>query len=112
MTHIRFKIGLILVFILSAIASYFITNASKKQNENTQPVQTELPKEDNGEDEPNRWKSYETGIPAGVVVDGGYLEGMPSNNWLSIKTPDGTTTIVKNLDWQTHSAIIVGDIIE
>jgi len=109
MTHIRTSIGIILVFILSAIGSYFIMDASKKDNEKAQPTQIEQPEK---ERELNRWKSSELNIPAGTIVGTGYLENSPSSNWLSIKTLDGSTTIVKNLDWQTHSAITVGDIIE
>jgi hypothetical protein len=109
MTHIRTIFVFILIFILSAIGSYFIMYVSKKDNEKTQLTQTEQPKK---EREPNRWKSSELNMPAGTVVGSGYLESSPSSNWLSIKTLDGPTTIVKNLDWQTHSAITVGDIIE
>jgi len=78
------------------------------------PTKSEQPKEvvEQHTDEPRRWKSSETGLPWGIVLEGAYIEGLPSSNWLSIKTIDGTTTIVKNIDWQLHDAINNGDIIE
>jgi hypothetical protein len=92
----------------------FIYNNKLNSNYEIVPRISEQPKEvvEQHTDEPRRWKSSETGLPMGIVLEGAYIEGLPSSNWLSIKTIDGTTTIVKNIDWQLHDAINNGDIIE
>jgi len=104
-SKIRASMGIIISSIIIGIGLYFIT-INYRSTAHTQTYQT------NNEDKPNRWKSFDIGVPVGKVTDSGYLEGLPSSNWLSIETPDGISIVIKNLDWQTHSAIKVGDIIE
>jgi hypothetical protein len=58
------------------------------------------------------WKSSETGLPVGVVVDGESDDEISSINWLSIRQSDGHMTIVKNIDGQLWGAVMIGDIIE
>ena len=112
-SKIRASMGIIISSIIIGIGLYFIT-INYRSTSHTQTYQTN--NEDkpnfNNEDKPNRWKSFDIGVPVGKVTDSGYLEGLPSSNWLSIETPDGISIVIKNLDWQTHSAIKVGDIIE
>ena len=57
----------------------------------------------------NAFSALETGLPAGIIVGGEQIDGNPSNNFLSIKTPDGTIKVVKNVDWQIYNAVKYGD---
>lgn len=118
-SKIRNSVGIVFVIMVIGIVLYFtgLIISYKSNLHNQQPTQTnQTINEDKpnpiSEDKPNRWKSSDIGVPVGKVTDSGYLEGLPSSNWLSIETPDGISIVIKNLDWQTHSAIKVGDIIE
>jgi hypothetical protein len=86
-------------------------NFTKKETSTENIVNTTEEEQITGAD-PNRFKSSETGLPVGTVIDKGELEGLPSSNYTSVKTVDGTISIIKNLEWQTHTAINIGDIIE
>ena len=57
-----------------------------------------------------RWNSYEVNLPKGVVVGGEAPDG--GDNWLSIQRPDGTTTVIKNVDPSTWSAVNKFDTIQ
>lgn len=79
------------------------TEQSATQTETTQPEETK----------PARiWRGVDYGLPAGVVIEGEYLDGSPSSNYISIQQADGHIVIIKNLEWQLHSTIHTGDIIE
>lgn len=81
------------------------TEQSATQTETTTPI-TEGTK-------PARiWRGVDYGLPAGVVVGGEYIDGSPSTNYISIQQADGHIILVKNLEWQIHSALEKGDIIE
>lgn len=109
-------VGIVMIALFSSGLVLYIKKANntevKVEQPTEQPVkQTETTTTE--ETKPARiWKGIDYGLPAGVVVGGEYLEGMPSSNWISIQQADGHIVVVKNLEWQIHSAIEEGDIIE
>ncbi len=65
-----------------------------------------------------KWKSSETGLPAGTIIStnheglvgGGTVDA--TNNYVEIKKIDGYNTVVRDVDRDLYCTLQVGDIIE
>ena len=111
-------VGIIMIALFSSGLIFYLKKATdtevKVEQPTEQPVkQTETTTPTTEETKPARiWRGADYGLPAGVVVGGEYIDGSPSTNYISIQQADGHIVVVKNLEWQIHSAIEEGDIIE
>ena len=107
-------VGIVMIALFSSGLVLYIKKANNTEVKAEQPVkQTETTAPTTEETKPARiWRGTEYGLPAGVVVGGEYIDGSPSTNYISIQQADGHIVVVKNLEWQIHSAIEEGDIIE
>jgi hypothetical protein len=125
---------IVLVFLITPIAFKCMTNIIPKKSDTvitdsiSQDIKETQEKIENSYNDPEIieslendvsdssdiriWKSSETGLPVGVVVDGESDDEISSINWLSIRQSDGHMTIVKNIDGQLWGAVMIGDIIE
>lgn len=110
-------VGIIMLALFSSGLAIYILKAKSvaKQIEPIATEQSAIQTETTTTEEtkPARiWRGVDYGLPAGVVVGGEYIDGSPSTNYISIQQADGHIILVKNLEWQIHSALENGDIIE
>ena len=104
-------VGIVMIALFSSGLVLYIKKVNNTEVKAEQPIsQTETTQPE--EPKSRVWRGSDYGLPAGVVVSGGYLEESPSTNFISIQQADGHIVLVKNLEWQIHSAIEEGDIIE
>lgn len=107
-------VGIVMIAVYTACLVLYIKKANNTEVKAEQPVkQTETATATTEETKPTRiLRGADYGLPAGVVVGGGYLEESPSTNFISIQQADGHIVLVKNLEWQLYHTIEIGDIIE
>lgn len=105
-------VGIVMIALFSSGLILYIKKVNNTEVKVEQPIsQTETTTTE--ETKPTRiLRGADYGLPAGVVIEGEYLDGSPSSNYISIQQADGHIVIIKNLEWQLHSAIHTGDIIE